>query len=101
MITEGRVQAGAAVTLTREGPDRLSVADADALLHLPDRDPAKLHKALNILALSPGGQQSFRDLAAPEQPAQKPGRPGGSTQRLSPICKICRSLLAAPRRQPE
>ncbi|MEU6089322.1 MOSC and FAD-binding oxidoreductase domain-containing protein [Streptomyces sp. NPDC047085] len=76
VITEGRVQAGDAVTLTRKGPEQLSVADADALLYLPDRDPAKLRKALNIPALSPGWQQSFRELAAPEQPAQKPGQPG-------------------------
>ncbi|MFJ8091882.1 MOSC domain-containing protein [Streptomyces griseofuscus] len=76
VITEGRVQAGDAVTLTRKGPEQLSVADADALLYLPDRDPAKLRKALNIPALSPGWQQSFRELAAPEQPAQEPGQPG-------------------------
>ncbi|MER6470928.1 3-alpha domain-containing protein [Streptomyces collinus] len=57
-------------------PEQLSVADADALLYLPDRDPAKLRKTLNIPALSPGWQQPFRELAAPEQPAQKPGQPG-------------------------
>ncbi|MEU6775088.1 ester cyclase [Streptomyces sp. NPDC046759] len=34
-----------------------------------------MRKALNIPALSPGWQQSFRELAAPEQPAEKPGQP--------------------------
>ncbi|MGW0512661.1 MOSC domain-containing protein [Streptomyces olivaceoviridis] len=76
VITEGHVQAGDEITLTRQGPEELSVADTDALLYLPDRDPAKLRKALNIPALSPGWQQSFRELAAAQQPRQEPGWPG-------------------------
>ena len=42
----------------------LSVADTDALLYLPHRDRAKLRVALQIPALSPGWQGSFRDLLA-------------------------------------
>ncbi|MFB6851025.1 MOSC domain-containing protein [Streptomyces sp. NPDC056341] len=76
VIKEGRVQAGDGITLTRKGPEELSVADTDALLYLPDRDPATLRKALNIPALSPGWQQSFRELAAAQQPQQEPGWPG-------------------------
>ncbi|MFF9363596.1 MOSC domain-containing protein [Streptomyces griseoluteus] len=76
VLAEGRVQAGDEITLTRRGPEELSVADTDALLYLPDRDPAMLRKALNIPALSPGWQQSFRELAAPREPAQEAGRPG-------------------------
>lgn len=76
VITEGRVQAGDEITLTRKGPEELSVADTDALLYLPDRDPTTLRKALNIPALSPGWQQSFRELAAAQQPGQEPGWPG-------------------------
>lgn len=76
VITEGRVQAGDAITLTRKGPGELSVADTDALLYLPGRDPAKLRTALDIPALSPGWQQSFRELTAAQQrPGQEPGRP--------------------------
>ncbi|MGW7522625.1 MOSC domain-containing protein [Streptomyces sp. NPDC054783] len=75
VITEGRVQAGDEITLTRKGPEGLCVADTDALLYLPDRDPTKLRKALNIPALSPGWQQSFRELAAAQQPTQEPGWP--------------------------
>jgi len=54
VITEGRIQAGDAIVKTRTGPGALSVADTDALLYLPDRDPAKLRIALEIPALSPG-----------------------------------------------
>jgi ferredoxin-NADP reductase/MOSC domain-containing protein YiiM/ferredoxin len=64
VITEGHVQAGDAIVKTRNGPEALSVADTDALLYLPRRDPVKLRAALQIPALSPGWQGSFRDLAA-------------------------------------
>jgi ferredoxin len=39
----------------------------DGLLYLPDHDAAKLRTALNIPALSPGWQGSFRELLAAEQ----------------------------------
>ncbi|MFE1956685.1 MOSC domain-containing protein [Streptomyces sp. NPDC059479] len=74
VITEGRVQAGDEIIRTRTGPGALSVADIDALLYLPGRDPAKLRTARSIPALSPGWQQSFREMAeADEHPAAPPG----------------------------
>jgi len=68
VITEGRVEAGDEIVKTRTGPGALSVADTDALLYLPGHDPAKLRIALDIPALSPGWQQSFREMAAPPPP---------------------------------
>ncbi|MEU6553221.1 MOSC and FAD-binding oxidoreductase domain-containing protein [Streptomyces sp. NPDC046915] len=85
VITEGRVQAGDEITLTRKGPQELSVADTDALLYLPDHDPAKLRRALNIPALSPGWQQSFRELAGAQPPRQEPGWPGFKTMRVARV----------------
>jgi ferredoxin-NADP reductase/MOSC domain-containing protein YiiM len=64
VITEGRIQAGDAIVKTRTGPHALTVADTDALLYLPGRDVARLRQALQIPALSPGWQTSFRDLLA-------------------------------------
>ena len=64
VITEGHIQAGDAIVKTRTGPHALSVADTDALLYLPGRDTGKLRAALQIPALSPGWQGSFRDLVA-------------------------------------
>jgi ferredoxin-NADP reductase/MOSC domain-containing protein YiiM len=66
VITEGRVQAGDPIVKTRTGPHALTVADTDALLYLPGRDPAKLRTATRIPALSPGWQESFRELVAAE-----------------------------------
>jgi ferredoxin-NADP reductase/MOSC domain-containing protein YiiM len=62
VITEGPVQAGDPIVKTRSGPGSLSVADTDALLYLPGRDRAKLRLAVQIPALSPGWQGSFREL---------------------------------------
>ncbi|MEV3961600.1 MOSC and FAD-binding oxidoreductase domain-containing protein [Nocardia sp. NPDC050193] len=62
VIREGHIQAGDRIIRTGTGPGALSVADTDALLYLPERDPAKLRLALNIPALSPGWQGSFREL---------------------------------------
>ena len=62
VITEGRVQAGDEIVRTRRGRHELSVADIDALLYLPDRDIERLRQAVDVPALSPGWQQSFRDL---------------------------------------
>jgi len=64
VLTEGRVRAGDEIVKTKTGPHALTVADADALLYLPGRDLAKLQIATQIPALSPGWQQSFRDLVA-------------------------------------
>ena len=63
VLTEGSVQAGDTIIKTRTGPGSLSVADTDALLYLPNRDGHKLRLALQIPALSPGWQQSFRELS--------------------------------------
>ncbi len=75
VITEGHIEAGDPIVKTRSGPHALTVADTDALLYLPRRDPAKLRAALRIPALSPGWQQSFRELVADggtPAPAQAP-----------------------------
>ena len=48
VLREGPVQAGDPIVKTRTGPGALSVAEADALLYLPDRDPARLRLATRI-----------------------------------------------------
>ncbi|MEU2622923.1 MOSC and FAD-binding oxidoreductase domain-containing protein [Streptomyces sp. NPDC007157] len=87
VLTEGHVRAGDEIALTRKGPGELSVADTDALLYLPGRDPAKLRTALDIPALSPGWQQSFRELAAAGQPGDQPGWPGFRPLRVARIVR--------------
>jgi ferredoxin-NADP reductase/MOSC domain-containing protein YiiM len=62
VISEGRVRAGDDIVRIRRGRHELSVADVDALLYLPNRDIDQLRKIVDVRALSPGWQQSFRDM---------------------------------------
>ena len=62
VIREGRVEAGEPIELTRRGRHELSIADVDALLYLPNRDVDRLRQAVDLPELSPGWQQSFRDM---------------------------------------
>jgi ferredoxin-NADP reductase/MOSC domain-containing protein YiiM len=88
VISEGHIQAGDQIVKTKTGPGELSVADTDALLYLPGRDTAKLRLAVQIPALSPGWQESFRDLIAAED-----GRAGpGPLERAEPAWPGFRAL---------
>jgi ferredoxin-NADP reductase/MOSC domain-containing protein YiiM len=62
VITEGYVRTGDDIVRTRRGRHELSVADVDALLYLPNRDIDQLRKVVDVPALSPGWQQSFRNM---------------------------------------
>jgi ferredoxin-NADP reductase/MOSC domain-containing protein YiiM len=86
VITEGHIEAGDRIVKTRTGPQALTVADTDALLYLPHRDPVKLRAAVRIPAMSPGWQQSFRDLLA-ETPAAGPAWPGFRPLRVTKVVR--------------
>ncbi len=62
VIEEGEVGAGDEIERIASGPERMTVAEIDALLYLPHRSPRSLARALRIPALSEGWRGSFRDL---------------------------------------
>jgi ferredoxin-NADP reductase/MOSC domain-containing protein YiiM/ferredoxin len=64
VLEEGPVQAGDAIAKVADGPERLTIAQVDALLYLPNKSRALLERALRVPALSEGWQGSFRDLLA-------------------------------------
>jgi ferredoxin-NADP reductase/MOSC domain-containing protein YiiM len=74
VIREGHVQAGDEIVKSLTGPGAVTVADTDALLYLPHKDTAKLRLALQIPALSPGWQESLRELLQADATAS-PARP--------------------------
>ena len=81
VITEGDIEAGQDISLVRRGRDPLSIAEVDALLYLPQRSHRQLATIVDNPALSPGWQQSFRDLLeqAPADPtAAVEAGPAGS-----------------------
>ncbi len=63
VIQEGVLAAGDEIYKVAVGPERMSVAEIDALLYSAEHPATKLSRALNIPALSLGWQQSFRELA--------------------------------------
>ena len=64
VLEEGPVQAGDAIVKVADGPERLTIAQVDALLYLPDKSRALLERALRVPALSEGWKGSFRELLA-------------------------------------
>ena len=60
VLQEGEVGAGDDIVKIADGPERLSVAEVDALLYLPGPSHEELQRALRIPALSKGWQGSFQ-----------------------------------------
>jgi ferredoxin-NADP reductase/MOSC domain-containing protein YiiM len=66
VIQEGEVGAGDEIVKIADGPERLSVADVDALLYLPGHSREQIERSLRIPALSKGWQISFEALLRQE-----------------------------------
>ncbi|MFD3891318.1 MOSC domain-containing protein [Streptomyces cellulosae] len=62
VIDEGDVEAGQEIVKVADGPERMTVAEIDALLYRPPHPADRLERALRVDALSPGWQASFRAL---------------------------------------
>jgi ferredoxin-NADP reductase/MOSC domain-containing protein YiiM len=60
VLQEGEVGAGDDIVKITDGPERMSVAEVDALLYLPGQSSEQLQRALQIPALSKGWQSSFQ-----------------------------------------
>ena len=62
VLEEGEVGAGDAIVKVSDGPERMTVAEVNALLYSPDHPRDQLERALRIAALSPGWRWSFEQL---------------------------------------
>ena len=76
VLQEGEVGAGDEIFKVVEGPQRLTVAETDALLYLPTHSPDQLQRALGIPALSPGWQESFKAILQQDEQGGATGNPG-------------------------
>jgi ferredoxin-NADP reductase/MOSC domain-containing protein YiiM len=74
VLEEGEVGAGDDITKIADGPERITVADIDALLYLPGHPRDRLESSLRIPALSPGWKSSLQALL--DQGASEAGNPG-------------------------
>jgi ferredoxin-NADP reductase/MOSC domain-containing protein YiiM len=74
---EGEVGAGDDILKVADGPERLTVADIDALLYLPGHSREQVERALRIPALSKGWQASFEAILKQESSTKAlEGNPG-------------------------
>jgi ferredoxin-NADP reductase/MOSC domain-containing protein YiiM len=72
VIEEGEVEAGDEIVQVIAGPERMTIAEANALLYLPGHSRSQLERAVRIPALSAGWHNSFQALLERE-------RSGGAT----------------------
>ncbi len=76
VLVEGRVQNGQLIERVALGPERVSVADCDALLYLPDKSEQTLRRVLRVPALSAGWRDSFATLSSAPTSAPAPAWEG-------------------------
>ena len=85
VLQEGEVEAGDEIVKVADGPERMTVAEINALLYLPGHSRRQLERALRIPALSPGWRTSFQALlqnASSDRPMT--GNPGLSAGAGAP-----------------
>lgn len=84
IIQEGFIRAGDSIEKLAEGPERMSVAEVDALLYTGHHPEALLRKTIRIPALSQGWRGSFEALLSSSQNKCKRRKRRPSTvERLS------------------
>jgi ferredoxin-NADP reductase/MOSC domain-containing protein YiiM len=74
VLEEGEVGGGDEIVKVAEGPERITVADIDALLYLPNPSREQLERSLRVPALSKGWKASLKAIA--EQKTSEGGNPG-------------------------
>src|SRR6201987_4258108 len=76
VLREGEVGAGDEIVKVGEAPERMTVAEINALLYSPDHPSDRLQRALRIPALSPGWRGSFEALLQSQMPSGSGGNAG-------------------------
>jgi len=85
VLQEGEVGAGDDIVKVADGPERLTVAEIDALLYLPGHSREQLERALRISALSKGWQASFEAILKQESSTKAlEGNPGLANEEQAP-----------------
>jgi len=85
VLQEGEVSAGDDILKIADGPERMTVADVDALLYLPGHSREHLQRALRIPALSKGWQGSFETMLQQDSGSKNAaGNPGLANEEQAP-----------------
>jgi ferredoxin-NADP reductase/MOSC domain-containing protein YiiM len=85
VLQEGEVEAGDEIVKVADGPERMTVAEINALLYLPGHSRQQLERALRIPALSDGWRTSFQAFLQQESSGGPvTGNPGLAPESGSP-----------------
>jgi hypothetical protein len=88
--------AGSTQTMYTDGPERISVAEGDALLYLPGHSSEQLQRALRIPALSKGWQSSFQAMLQQDLSSKTTvGNPGLANEEQAPAWPGFRQMRVA------
>jgi len=96
VLQEGEVGAGDDIVKVTDGPERISVAEVDALLYLPGQSSEQLQRALRIPALSKGWQSSFQAMLQQDLSSKTTvGNPGLAYEEQAPAWPGFRQMRVA------
>ena len=96
VLQEGDVGASDDILKIADGPERISVADVDALLYLPGHSSEQLQRALRIPALSKGWQSSFQAMLQQDLTSKTTvGNPGLAYEEQAPAWPGFRQMRVA------
>jgi ferredoxin-NADP reductase/MOSC domain-containing protein YiiM len=96
VLQEGEVGAGDDIGKIADGPERISVAEVDALLYLPGHSSEQLQRALRIPALSKGWQSSFEAMLQQDLSSKTTvGNPGLAYEEQAPAWPGFRQMQVA------
>ena len=100
VIQEGEIGAGDRIEKLADGPERMPVAEIDALLYSAEHPREALRRAVRIPALSPGWQRSMRALAAAAEAGGTTGNAGlGPGASATPAWRGFRPLVIVASRE--
>ena len=96
VLQEGEVGAGDDIIKIADGPERINVAEIDALLYLPGHSRERLERALRIPALSKGWQGSFQAMLQQDLGSKTTvGNPGLAYEEQAPAWPGFRQMRVA------
>ena len=96
VLQEGEVGAGDDIVKIADGPERITVAEVDGLLYLPEHSRQELERALRVPALSKGWQGSFRAMLEQDlSPRAEGGNPGLAGEEQAPAWPGFRQMRVA------
>jgi ferredoxin-NADP reductase len=95
-LQEGEVGAGDDIVKIGDGPEKITVADVDALLYLPGHTSEQLQRVLRIPALSKGWQSSFQAMLEQDSSSKTAaGNPGLAYEEQAPAWPGFRQMRVA------